>query len=637
MLRIMRVTSAHQKALPARRCAPVARAAPVSYRGTGMPAEPRVQYPPAAFDSVILAAVVAECSGLAGARVQRVLQVGPHALALALRSRGRATLLLASIDPRVSRFHVAREVDPTTPGSFAQQVHRRLEGATLRSVTAPPFERIAVLTLDALEGPTGLVIELTGRRGNIILCAGDRIIGAARMERGDPARRRIVPGGAYLPPAQPRPTPLSVSAEDLVAHAIAATRAESVDRAAWRAVLDAVGGVGPALAIEACLRAGIDPTGRLAEPQAQAAVGALREIAQRVQARAFAPQLYRDAGGTAAVYAAFPLQVYQGLHPEPVTMSVAVEAVATRQSQAARVEETRAALTSVVRQAAGRVRRALAAVDEERQAAAGAARAREFGELILAYLQRVAPGATALEVPDFSGQPVQIPLDPSRTGVENARVYFRRHAKAQAAQKRLPARQAELEAEQVFLDTLATAVAQSDALEDLWEVEQDLIAAGLKRRPRSGGRPAATSRGRVFELAGGQVVRVGRSARENDELTFGEAGPDDLWFHAHGMPGAHVILQLRHGGPDEAAVAAAAAIAAYYSAGRASGKVPVAYTQRRFVRRVRGGRPGQVQITNERTVRVTPALPSPGPRAGAAAARGRRPPRPRGSSSLGSG
>jgi predicted ribosome quality control (RQC) complex YloA/Tae2 family protein len=310
--------------------------------------------------------------------------------------------------------------------------------------------------------------------------------------------------------------------------------------------------------------------------------------------------------------------------------------VSARQVETARLEETRAALASTVRQAVGRVQRAVAAVDEDRQAAADAARAREFGELILAYLPRVAPGTAVLEVPDFSGQPVQIPLDPSRSGVENARVYFRRHAKAQAAQKRLPARQAELEAEQAFLDTVATAVAQADTLEDLWEVEQDLIAAGLKRRARSGVRPPAASRGRVFELAGGRMVRVGRSARENDELTFGEAGPDDLWFHARGMPGAHVILQVRHGAPDDAAVAAAAAIAAYYSAGRAAGKVPVAYTRRRFVRRVRGGRPGQVQITNERTIRVTPALPSTRPHARPTAARGRPPARPKRLPGLGS-
>lgn len=601
-----------------------------------MPEAPRPLYAPATFDSVILAAVVAECSGLAGSRVQRVHQAGPHALALALRGRGRAGVLLASVDPRVGRFHLAREIESSAPGPFAQQVHRRLEGAVLRSVAAPLFERVAVLTFDGLEGATEVVVELTGRRGNIILCAGGRIIGALRMDRGDAPRRRVVLGGAYAPPAQPRVTPLSVSAAHLAARAVEPAPAGSADRAAWRDVLETVGGIGPPLAIEACLHAGIDPSGPLAERQATAVVDALRGIAHRVVTQAFAPQLYRDAAGTAAAYAAFPLRVYEGLHSEPVTMSAAVEAVSARRSQAARTEETRAALTAAVRQALGRVQRALAAVDEDRRAAADAARAREFGELILAYLTRVAPRAAVLEVPDFSGQPVQIPLDPSRSGIENARVYFRRHAKAQAAHKRLPARQAELEAEQAFLDTVATALAQADSLEDLWEVEQDLIAAGLKRPPRSGLRPRAASRGRVFKLAGGQVVRVGRSARENDEITFGEAGVDDLWFHARGMPGAHVILQAGQGKADDAAVAAAAAIAAYYSAGRAAGKVPVAYTQRRFVRRVRGGRPGQVVITNERTITVAPALPPANPLARPAAAQGRPPSRSTRSPDLGS-
>jgi predicted ribosome quality control (RQC) complex YloA/Tae2 family protein len=63
--------------------------------------------------------------------------------------------------------------------------------------------------------------------------------------------------------------------------------------------------------------------------------------------------------------------------------------------------------------------------------------------------------------------------------------------------------------------------------------------------------------------------------------------------------------------PPDAAIAAAAAIAAYYSAGRHAGKVAVDITRRKHVRKVRGGRPGQVTYTNERTLTVTPAVPVP--------------------------
>ena len=585
----------------------VARVLRVSYRGTGMSAGTSTsRVPPTTFDSVILAAVVAECQDLVGARVQRVHQTGPVGLAIVLRG-GRVRTLLASIHPRWGRLHLARHVEPAEAAPFAQQARSRLEGATLRSVTAPAFERIAVCGFDTLEGPMDLVIEIMGRHSNLILCADGVIAGAMKVIGEDRSRvRPVLPHRSYKRPPQPRPDPETIAAADL---AEAAARAASGDQPAWRTMLQAVAGIGPALATEVCVRAGADPNRPLGPVEVAAAISALRSIAELVRARRFSPVLYRDAGGSPVAYAAFPLQIYQALQPASTTMSAAVEDVAARAVGVAAIDDTRAALSAIVTQATERVRRTLAAVDEDTRAASGAARAREFGELILAYLSHVAPGAAVLEVPDFQGQSAQIPLDPSRSGLENAQAYFRRHSKAQAALKRLPVRRAQLEAEGAFLESTATAIAQADSLEDLWEVEQDLIAAGLRRRARAAARPKAVTAGRTFDLAGGQVVRVGRSARENDSLTFEVAGPGDLWLHARGMPGAHVILQAHGGQPGEAMIETAARIAAYYSAGRASGKVPVVITRRRFVRRVRGGRPGQVTYTNERAVTVSPGLP----------------------------
>lgn len=568
--------------------------------------------PPATFDSVILAAVVAECKPLIGARVQRVHQAGSAALAITLRGRGRGGSLFASIHPRSGRLHLAREVEPTEATPFVLQLRNRLEGATLRSVTAPLFERVAVLGFEGLEGATDFIVEILGGNANFILCAEGRIIGADRIDGGGKATRPIVPRRLYVPPPQPRPTPETVSAADLIEAAArpASTRTSSADRPAWRTVMEAVGGIGRPLATEVCVRAGIDPYGRLSDSLAEAAVGPLREIADLVRAQRFSPVLYRDDAGAPIAYAPFPMQIYQTLESVPATMSAAVEAVSTHSTGVATIEETRASLAAAVTQARTRVQRALAAVDEEQRTASAAVRAREFGELILAYLSQITPGAQVLTVPDFHGEPVEIPLDPARGGVENAQAYFRRHTKARAALKRLPARRAELEAEGAFLASAATAIAQGDSLDDLWEVEQDLIAAGLRRRAWRGAKPKAVASGRAFELARGHVVRVGRSARENEHLTFEVAGPDDWWFHARGMPGAHVVLQTRGADPTEAAIQAAARVAAYYSAGRTSSKVAVAYTRRRFVRRLRGARPGQVQVAHEQTITVTPGLPS---------------------------
>jgi predicted ribosome quality control (RQC) complex YloA/Tae2 family protein len=600
--------SALPESVPARRpirpAGALAAAPRVSYGGTGMATSPGDRTLPAAsFDSVILAAVLAECGWLRGARVQGIQAAGDAEIALSLRSGGRSRTLLISVHPRWGRLHVTGRLRPGLTPPFVQLLRGRLEGGTVMSWEAPPFERLVALRVETLEGPLELFVEIMGRHGNLILCERGLIVGALRIVAFDRARgREVLPQRPYVRPAPPSITPATVTAPVLTA---------SSDRPAWRAVLDRTGGVGPALAWEACLRAEVDPHGRLDDASAGRVAAALRDIGDSVLAGRFSPVLYRDEQRRATAYAAFPMRVFSGWDAEASTMSAAVDAVVARAAARAGVEVARESLAGTVKAAAARVDRALRAVADDAARAEDADRLRQQGELILAYLSRIVPSQPVLEVPGFDGTPVRITLDPRLTGVENAQAYFRRYARAAAARKRLPPRRAALEREQAFLDAAATAIAQAETPDDLWEIEQDLVAAGLRRPGRSSVTPRPTAQGRVFTLPGGCQARAGRSARENERLTFERAGPDDLWMHARGMPGAHVIVTGGSRTPPDAAITAAAAIAAYYSAGRHAGKVAVDITRRRHVRKMRGGRPGQVTYTNERTLTVTPAVPVP--------------------------
>jgi len=148
-------------------------------------------------------------------------------------------------------------------------------------------------------------------------------------------------------------------------------------------------------------------------------------------------------------------------------------------------------------------------------------------------------------------------------------------------------------------------------------------AAGNALRP--GGAPAA-ERGvlgamagiypRRFELAGGWIVLVGRSNKENDVLTHRVARPNDLWLHARGVAGSHVVLR-REGHrdkPPKSIIEEAARIAAYYSKGRTSSMVPVICTEKRYVRKPRRATPGLAVCMREKVLLVEPRLPEEGAR-----------------------
>jgi predicted ribosome quality control (RQC) complex YloA/Tae2 family protein len=111
---------------------------------------------------------------------------------------------------------------------------------------------------------------------------------------------------------------------------------------------------------------------------------------------------------------------------------------------------------------------------------------------------------------------------------------------------------------------------------------------------------------RRVALGDGWEALLGTSAAGNAAVTFDLAQPEDLWLHARGIPGAHVILRTRGTQPPDEIIERAAQLAAWHSAARAAGAAEVDVTERRHVRKIPNSPPGLVRYTNERTIRVTP-------------------------------
>lgn len=112
---------------------------------------------------------------------------------------------------------------------------------------------------------------------------------------------------------------------------------------------------------------------------------------------------------------------------------------------------------------------------------------------------------------------------------------------------------------------------------------------------------------RTLDVDGWEVL-VGRSAEDNDHLTFRVAKGRDLWLHvAGGMPGSHVVIRNPEGEdvPGEV-VEKAAQIAAWYSKARNARRVEVHCCRAADVSKARGMEAGKVLIKNFRKVKVEP-------------------------------
>lgn len=227
---------------------------------------------------------------------------------------------------------------------------------------------------------------------------------------------------------------------------------------------------------------------------------------------------------------------------------------------------------------------------------------RRAGELIFSHLADIPQGATEL----MEGTE-RVPLDPELSAKENAAQYFKRYKKARSGLPQIQARLRTLEANREYWEQLSWELQRwSDlpAPERQAMVAEVTAAIGVKRRVVT--TPAKRNeQDRKIALSDGAIAYVGRSPKDNERLTFRVASGNDYWFHARGIPGAHVIVKTNGNAITHAQIREAAALAACNSRAAASGAADVDYTQRKHVRRHSSGRPGLVWYDNFKTMRVT--------------------------------
>jgi len=235
---------------------------------------------------------------------------------------------------------------------------------------------------------------------------------------------------------------------------------------------------------------------------------------------------------------------------------------------------------------------------------------RNSADLIMANLHAIAPGAAQVEVIDFyTNEPRIIKLKPTEKPQRTAENLYRKAKNQQIEERELTERIARREAEAFT------------ALERLEEMDTQPALAELRGlrvwRKQHGLDPTANANTKapgelpfkVFEDRGFTIL-VGRSAENNDLLTQKYAHKDDLWLHAKDVAGSHVVIRHRAGQTvPEPVVEHAAMLAGWYSKRQNDTLCPVTVTPKKFVRKPRGARPGQVVVERERVVLVKPGNP----------------------------
>jgi len=312
--------------------------------------------------------------------------------------------------------------------------------------------------------------------------------------------------------------------------------------------------------------------------------------------------------------------------------------------EAAFLAEFHAEVERMLKAAERTLLRRAAAAEEDMRKATEMRGDRRRGEILLANFGKIQRGASRVGLPDpFADSPratVEIELDPSLSPDENAARLFQRAKKGErgerlAGNRLTETRQRLSELSGLRRDALLVkpkeallriarfhvdAKIESSARGDMrvTHLGRQAVAAPRAGRPGRGAPGAHKSlRPRTYVTTDGWEVWVGRSNTDNDLITHRLSNPHDFWFHVVGAPGSHVILRrpTRNSKPRPTTLVEAAQIAAFFSKARKQTRVPVIYTERKFVTKPRRGKPGQALCTRERELMVRPRKPGTEPAA----------------------
>jgi len=547
----------------------------------------------ASMDILSLDAVVRELKPLlAGATVGKIHQPGADDLILRLWTGRENLRLLIAASARAPRLHLTAETppNPQAPPRFCQLLRSRLR--RLLAIDRVSGERIVRLLFSgAGESRWTLLAELLGPQSNLLLLDGDeRIVDSLKRqaETGRPA----LPGTVYAPPP-------ALERLDLLADCPEPPN----DRPLGDWLKQAVTPMTPLVAADlaAAVACGGDPR------------TVLEDFRALWLAARFSPAIVGWQGRSWLTPLLPAYLELESVRPF-ATVSEATAAYYREGAQEAVFGGGRGELQRLLDKVRARLHRRLEQIAAETARMGDYVRQRQWGELLLANLPRLRRGMAEITVDDWYAEPpvkVTIPLDPALTPKENAELCFKRQRKGKRGLEHAERRRLETLEELDWLEGVALALEEADAPAELAALREELVAAGLLK----GARPAAKGPVASGVDAGirqtlspsGLTVFWGLNNRANDRVSKTLTAADDLWFHAHRLPGCHLVLKRdgRREIPEED-IAYAASLAAGYSRGRYDRKVEVMLTTGKQVRKPKGARPGLVLAEPERTLMTAP-------------------------------
>lgn len=556
-----------------------------------------------ALDGITIANIVKEMrDALLGGRIAKIAQPEADEVLLTVKAPSGQRRLYISASASLPLVYLTDENKPSpfTAPNFCMLLRKHIANGRIVSITQPSLERIIVLGIEHLDElgdlcRKKLVIEIMGKHSNVIFCdEDDRIIDSIKHVPAQMSSvREVLPGRTYfIPDTMHKADPLTISESDF------AVLLRQKPSALSKALYTSLTGISPVVAEEICFLAGLDsalPPSELSDDLMTHLYRQFSLFLDQVREEDFHPAIYYR-NNEPQEFASVPLTHLEGCaRQEFDTISQVLSSYYAVKNRITRIRQKSADLRHIVQTALERNRKKYDLQARQLKDTDKRETYKVYGELLQTYGYQAEPEAKEIEALNYyTNEMIRIPLDPTKTPLENAKRYFEKYNKMKRTYEALSHLIVETRDEISYLESVSNALDIARTEDDLAQVKEELTQSGYVRRKFTKKKEKFKSTPLHYISSDGYDMYVGKNNFQNEELTFSFASGNDWWFHAKKVPGSHVIVKSRGEEMPDRVFEEAGKLAAFYSKNNGSEKVEVDYVEKKHVKKVKGQKPGFV-------------------------------------------
>ena len=225
---------------------------------------------------------------------------------------------------------------------------------------------------------------------------------------------------------------------------------------------------------------------------------------------------------------------------------------------------------------------------------------KNIGDILAANMHQIKYGIKKVTVFDFyNNQQITINLNPLLSPNDNLNFYYNKYNKGKRTISALNSRFLDIQNEIKYFEEIKMFIEKENDFIGIEEIENELNLTNNGNKSKNKIKLNKPKKRDLlsFDYNGFQIF-VGRNNKENEEISFSKGQPNDIWLHIKDIPGSHVLILRNNQELPNDVLLHAANLACEYSKAKKGDKVTVDYCERKFVKKIKNSKPGNVIYTN---------------------------------------